>query len=288
MTALLLQARAVGLAIHLCGSQLRVEGLDALSPNVAEQWCNRIRARRDEVFTALGGRDDPAAPILRQLGVTVVYTADANTAAALIAEMIADADDSPIGIDLETMPLASEQERAASMARERAEATGQAKALRRLGKVAEARAAQQAATIARLEREHAEDAGLDPHRSQIRLLQIYGGGSRAAVLDMARVPWAVTSPLWDWSLIAHNAAFELKHLAARGIEPVSIECTMQAAGLMLGVHRRSLKEAAGDHVAKSRGEDETPRRVAFTIAPPQDEGLQLSAAIWRALSASPG
>ena len=105
---------------------------------------------------------------------------------------------------------------------------------------------------------------------------------------MARVPWAVTSPLWDWSLIAHNAAFELKHLAARGIEPVSIECTMQAAGLMLGVHRRSLKEAAGDHVAKSRGEDETPRRVAFTIAPPQDEGLQLSAAIWRALSASPG
>ena len=74
MTALLLQARAVGLAIHLCGSQLRVEGLDALSPNVAAQWCNRIRARRDEVFTALGGRDDPAGSILRQLGVTVVYS----------------------------------------------------------------------------------------------------------------------------------------------------------------------------------------------------------------------
>ena len=122
MTALLLQARAVSLAIHLCGSQLRVEGLDALSPNVAEQWCNRIRARRDEVFTALGGRDDPAGPTLRQLGVTVVYTADANAAAALIAEVIAHAGDSPIGIDLETMPIASEQERAGCMARERADA----------------------------------------------------------------------------------------------------------------------------------------------------------------------
>jgi hypothetical protein len=107
------------------------------------------------------------------------------------------------------MPLASEQERADRMARQRAEAVGRAKALRLLGKVIEARAARRAADIARVAQEHAEAAGLDPHRSQVRLLQIYGGGSRAAVLDTAGVPWAVTSPLWDRPVVAHNAAFEL-------------------------------------------------------------------------------
>jgi hypothetical protein len=136
--------------------------------------------------------------------------------------------------------------------------------------VAEARAAQQAATIARLRGEQAEDAGLDPHRSEVRLLQIYGGGSRAAVLDMARLPWSVTSPLWDRLLVAHNTVFELKHLAARGIEPVRNECTMQAAGLMLGVHRRSLKDATfhylGLELSKEvRGSDWS----APQLSPPQ-------------------
>ena len=43
--------------------------------------------------------------------------------------------------------------------------------------------------------------------------------------------------------MAHNSQFELLFLMAQGILPRHVECTMQGAGLMLGVHRRSLAKA---------------------------------------------
>lgn len=85
-------------------------------------------------------------------------------------------------------------------------------------------------------------AGLDPHRSEPRLVQLYGGGARVAVLDMKFVSWEVLTPVWDQPIVCHNAAFELAFLARRGITPKA-QCSMQAAGLLLGVRRRSLAEA---------------------------------------------
>jgi DNA polymerase-1 len=61
---------------------------------------------------------------------------------------------------------------------------------------------------------------------------------------MKLVSWDVLAPLWQRPLVAHNAAFELAFLAKRGIHP-RIQCTMQAAGLLLGVRHRSLAEACG-------------------------------------------
>jgi DNA polymerase-1 len=59
---------------------------------------------------------------------------------------------------------------------------------------------------------------------------------------MRLVSWAVLKPVWARPLVAHNAAFELAFLAKRGIYPRA-QCTMQAAGLLLGVRRRSLAES---------------------------------------------
>ena len=92
-----------------------------------------------------------------------------------------------------------------------------------------------------------DKVGLDPHRSEPRLVQLYGGGARVAVLDMRSVSWDVLAPVWNRSLVAHNAAFELAFLAKRGIYPRA-QCTMQAAGLLLGVHRRSLADACSAYL----------------------------------------
>ena len=89
-----------------------------------------------------------------------------------------------------------------------------------------------------------DGAGLDPHRSRIRLVQLYGGGKRAAVIDLDHVPLSVCDALWERPLLIHNAAFELGFLEMAGIRPAQVSCTMQAAGLVFGVHRRSLAEAA--------------------------------------------
>jgi ribonuclease D len=77
-------------------------------------------------------------------------------------------------------------------------------------------------------------------------VQLYGGGPRVGVLDMGLVSWDMLEPVWERRLVAHNAAFELAFLARRGIRPRS-QCTMQAAGLLLGV-RRSLAEACSTYL----------------------------------------
>jgi DNA polymerase I-like protein with 3'-5' exonuclease and polymerase domains/DNA modification methylase len=88
-------------------------------------------------------------------------------------------------------------------------------------------------------------AALDPHRSSIRLAQLYGGGRRCLVLDTTIVPLsALSDVLSRRAMVIHNAAFELRFLAEVGVAFPQFEDTMQAAGLLLGTHRRSLDEAA--------------------------------------------
>jgi ribonuclease D len=88
-------------------------------------------------------------------------------------------------------------------------------------------------------------AGLDPQRSRIHLVQLYGGGRRVVVLDTDLVPLDLVAPvLQRRTAIIHNAVFELRHLIAHGIGVPHFEDTLQAAGLLLGVYRRGLDDAA--------------------------------------------
>ena len=95
--------------------------------------------------------------------------------------------------------------------------------------------------------DHAERAGLDPHRSTARLCQLYGGGARVAVIDLHKVDWAVLAPVWERPIVMHNAAFDLGYLAQRGIEPVGVDCTLQAVRLLNGPNATSLETAAASY-----------------------------------------
>jgi DNA polymerase I len=77
-------------------------------------------------------------------------------------------------------------------------------------------------------------AALDPHRSRIRTVQLYGGGNEAIVIDMTSVLPNVLAPLWRAKLVAHNAMFETRFLdLIRRPAPV-IDCTMLLARHVLG------------------------------------------------------
>jgi DNA polymerase-1 len=95
--------------------------------------------------------------------------------------------------------------------------------------------------------------GLDPHRSDIRLVAVYGGGDSVGVIDLRRTGPEPLRALALRRLVAHNAEFEAKFMLAAGIEPADLSCSMLAAGLVArgkssrkidGTRRPALADAA--------------------------------------------
>ena len=185
-------------------------------------------------------------------GVTVVVCKPYDEAKALIAEMLADAAGKPVALDIETTPTRAERAHLAVLEEERAAVNDEAIAFRAAGKKAgtpqaevdahtETANAQLKALAARID--HAESAGLDPHRSEIRLVQAYGGGRRAAVIDIAKAGPEALGLLQGVSAVIHNAPFDLAHLGHRGVNLGRVHDTLQAAKLTLGANKCSLASA---------------------------------------------
>ena len=222
------------------------------------------RTRPSEAQARRGGmihmdQVSPNRSALAHFKVRPSYATDAATATALVAEIITDAGEGLIAVDLETTPLPSERARLADLTRRVAEAKGKVQACAERRDAARrgadgAAAAAAALAIAKAELaalqsavDHAGRAGLDPHRSTARLCQLYGGGARVAVIDLHKVDWAVLAPVWERPIVMHNAAFDLGYLAQRGIEPVGVDCTMQAVRLLNGPNATSLETAAASY-----------------------------------------
>lgn len=99
-------------------------------------------------------------------------------------------------------------------------------------------------------------AGLDPYRSEIRLVQFYGGGNVIYVFDVKKLGGikSLGSEIWKKPMVAHNAIFEIKHLMNKGVHPKSIGCTMLLANSLFGGKLRSLKvlvsEILGEELSK--------------------------------------
>src|ERR1035441_8882103 len=81
---------------------------------------------------------------------------------------------------------------------------------------------------------HLGQAGLNPHLSRPRLVQLYPGGPEVFVFDLFAVPTPVLRPLLEKQFVAHNAIFDLGHLMHAGLEPGGIECTMLQANALTG------------------------------------------------------
>ena len=83
----------------------------------------------------------------------------------------------------------------------------------------------------------AAGAALDPYRSEVRLVQLFGQREDGVfVFDMTRVPWSMLNPLLESSrLIAANATFDAARLLQQGIEPKTIGDPFHLASLAFGL-----------------------------------------------------
>ena len=97
-------------------------------------------------------------------------------------------------------------------------------------------------------RSHSQ-AGLQPQLSQIRLVQLFGGGPTVYVFDLFQLAsLEALAPMWGLPLVAHNALFELKHLRHAGVSlEQPLECTMLQHNALAG-GLSSLAALAEEHL----------------------------------------
>jgi DNA polymerase-1 len=185
-------------------------------------------------------------------GVTVVVCETYAEAEACIREMIADAGSKPIALDLETHPTQAERERLAALEAEREAVNAAAIAYRKAAKKAktpqieiDAITAAADAKLKILDRkiDYAAGAGLDPWRAEIRTVQAYGGGARAAVVDLSKAGAEALRLLQGVSAVIHNAPFDLAFLDHFGVALGRVHDSQQAARLTVGASKCSLAAA---------------------------------------------
>jgi hypothetical protein len=191
-----------------------------------------------------------ATPLLSRLVLPpIVYCVTTDKATAAVEAVVRDARNRPIGLDIETAAHSVEQARLKALTLSLAAAKGKLSALRRVkASAADIKTAAQEAKALDACRKMAGQAALDPCRSSIRLMQIYGGGNKVYVIDIARAGRGALRLLDGLNVVAHNAQFELKHLEHAGVELGEIHCTMQAARLLLGEQRMKLADAVADYL----------------------------------------
>ena len=170
-----------------------------------------------------------------QLKPNINYCVTVDDANRAIDEVIRDAQGGAVAVDIETAPIPEEVARLDTLRRRLAVAKGEHAAWNKTGAPTSQIAAKKAEiTALAAQAAYADRAALDPHRARIRLLQLYGGGRRVAVIDLFRTGGGILQRLNDMVLVAHNAAFELSFLEHHGITPAEMHCTMQACRLTLG------------------------------------------------------
>jgi DNA polymerase-1 len=122
--------------------------------------------------------------------------------------------------------------------------------------------------------------GLDPHRSSIRLVQVFAGDKQVYVFDIQILGGLkCLKPLLARRFVAHNGIFEYKHFLHAGADPRQIECTMLQANV-LGGGRPSLADLAAGRLDWSISkEQQTSDWSAPTLGTEQIEYAALDAVV---------
>lgn len=98
------------------------------------------------------------------------------------------------------------------------------------------------------------DAGLCPYRSTIRLCQVYDGDERIYIFDLWKVDLELLKKFLETHrFCAHNAMFDIMHLAHKGVWVKNCDCTIMLANLVHHVRDRTgshLRAGLANLVAK--------------------------------------
>jgi len=91
-----------------------------------------------------------------------------------------------------------------------------------------------------------KQAGLEPRKSGIRLVQFFDGNKTVYVFDIMKIGGlqVLGNDIWKKPMVAHNAMFELKHLIHKGAYPKQIGCTLLMDRVING-NRMELREDLG-------------------------------------------
>ncbi|MGJ0510661.1 MAG: DNA polymerase [Methylocystis sp.] len=193
----------------------RQEGLDLYGEGVA-----KIESYlADELPEFPPAERQRADKLMRALGVEVTVPSNSEQAKTLVLELIASSGDFGLVLDVETATLPP-------------------------WKIARPPLVFRAdGSVADHQPRYALEAALDPHRSRIRLIQIAGRRrkdirNRVLIIDTDLIPATDEAllPIWRSKLWIHNAAFDVKHFIAAGVDLSRAEIvdTMLLAGM---VHR---------------------------------------------------
>jgi hypothetical protein len=87
---------------------------------------------------------------------------------------------------------------------------------------------------------------LDPYRSRVRLVSVFGGISAGVVVfDIFKLGWNALAPLWTKPLIAANATFDTRRLVDEAhATPVEIVDVLRVAALTHGLVGQSVSLAS--------------------------------------------
>jgi DNA polymerase family A len=87
---------------------------------------------------------------------------------------------------------------------------------------------------------------LDPYRSRVRLVSVFGGTDTGAVVfDLFKLGWNALTPLWTKSLIAANATFDVRRLMEEAhVAPSVVFDVLRVAALTHGLVGQSVSLAS--------------------------------------------
>jgi DNA polymerase I-like protein with 3'-5' exonuclease and polymerase domains len=233
LAAALHQAAALGMRLRLSGAGIKVDGLEALPQPLHAT----IRENASRIWSILDdGQDEIPIKTLAALGIEVILVEKRSECRSAIRRLITDLQDhgGPIGLDVETSPKPEYAQPRPHVA------------LTMDGCISAKQPGQKS---------YRDPAGVDPHRANITVAQLYAGSDRCFVFRGAALDLLLQSR-WlrrQW-IVAHNAGFEVGHIgnhsptSAMGRNRGKYDCTEQAVGLCIGVGfggvNRSLENAA--------------------------------------------
>jgi DNA polymerase-1 len=225
------EATALGAHFRITGADVECDGLDNLPDMLRDNLASF--AAQGLLRSYLGGdeADDDALDLLDVLDVeaVLVETREELRAAIRALEFDKRHNNGAVAIDIETTPQPGQGAPRPSI---HINVDG---------------------ALSSIQPEPKDRTGLDPQRALIATLQFHAGGTSCFVCRGDALKLVLGSH-WlrrQW-LIAHNAGFELiflrhhsQYVLPAGRPPLGrYDCSMQAAGLLLGVQKRSLANTA--------------------------------------------